>query len=67
MIDPTFRKVNRLFELPFENEDDRASLSKYYTPTVEIKEYNVVTDGKRFFDVQIKSKEETYEKIIEMG
>ena len=35
--DPAFSKVNRLFVLSFENEDDRASFSKYDTPTVEIK------------------------------
>ena len=31
LIDPTFIKVNRLFVLSFENEEDRASFSKYYT------------------------------------
>ena len=67
LIDPTFVKVNRLFVLSFENEDDRASFSKYYKPTVEIKRYNVKIDGKSFFDVPIKNKEETYEKIIEMS
>ena len=34
--------------------------------SVEIKDFNVLTDGKSFFVVPIKSKEETYEKIIEM-
>ena len=29
-IDPTFNKVNRLFVLSFENEDDRTSFSKYF-------------------------------------
>ena len=28
LIDPTFNKVNRLFVLSFENEDDRTSFSK---------------------------------------
>ena len=63
-IDPRF-KVNRLFVLSYENEDDRTSFSKYYMPTVEIKDYNVLVDGKNLY-VSIKSKEETYEKIIEM-
>ena len=66
-IDPTFNKVNRLFVLSFENEDDRTSYSKYYTPKVEIKDFNVLIDGKNFFDAPIKNKEETYEKIIEMS
>ena len=48
LIDPTFNKVNRLFVLPFENEDDSKSFSKYYTPKVEIKDFNVSIDGKSF-------------------
>ena len=32
LIDPTFTKVNRLFVLSFENENDRTSFSKYYVP-----------------------------------
>ena len=66
-IDPTFNKGNRLFVLSFENEEDGTSFSKYYTPNVEIKDFNVLIDGKSFFDVPIKNKEETYEKIIEMN
>ena len=62
LIDPTFIKVNRLFVFSLENEDDIASFSKYYTPKVEIKDFNVLIDGKRLFDVSVKNKEETYEK-----
>ena len=54
LIDRTFSKVNRLFVLPFEDEDDRTSFSKYYTPSVEIKDFNVLIDGKSFFDDTIK-------------
>ena len=56
LIDAAFIKVNRLFVLSLENEYDRASFNKYYTPTVEIKNYNVVIDGKSFFDVPVKNK-----------
>ena len=35
LIDPTFTKVNRLFVLSFENENDRTSFSKYYAPNVQ--------------------------------
>ena len=31
-------KVNRLFVLSFENEDDKTSYSKYYVPNVQIKD-----------------------------
>ena len=54
LIDPTFTKVNRLFVLSFENEDDRRSFSKYYVPNVQIKDFNVLIDGKSFFDMPIK-------------
>ena len=39
---------------------------KWYTPTVEIKDYNVLIDQKPFFDIPIKNKEQTYEQIIEL-
>ena len=67
LIDPTFIKVNRLFVLSFENEEDRTSFSKYYVPKVEIKDFNVLIDGKSFFDVPVKNKEEAYEKIMSIG
>ena len=66
LIDPTFTKVNRLFVLSFENENDRTSFSKYYVPKFKIKDFNVQTDGKSFFDMTIKNGEEKYEQIIEM-
>ena len=67
LIDPTFKKANRLFVLSFENEDDRTSFSKYYVPNVQIKDFNVLIDGKCFFDMPIKNEEETYQQIMEMG
>ena len=48
LMDPTFNKFNRLFVLSFQNEEDRTSLSKYYTPKVEIKDFNMLIDGKSF-------------------
>ena len=67
LIDPTFTNVNRLFVLTFENEDGRTSFSKYYIPKVEIKDFNVLIDGKPFFEIPVKNKEEAYEAIIEMS
>ena len=48
LINSTFTKVNRLFVLSFENENDRTSFSKYYAPSVQIKDFNVIIDGKSF-------------------
>ena len=49
LIDPSFQGVNRLFALSFECDDVRKSYKQYYLPTVEIKDYNVVIDGRNFY------------------
>ena len=67
LIDPTFNNVNRLFILAFENEEVRSSFKKYYTPTVEIKDYNVILNGQEpFYKIPIKNNEETYKAITEL-
>ena len=48
-------------------KDHRDSFSNYYLPNVEVKDFNVLIDGKRFFYWPVKNKEEAYEKIIEMS
>ena len=60
-MDPTFTNVNRLFILAFENESDRNSFSEYSVAKVEIKDYNVLIDGKPFFEIPVKNKEEAYD------
>ena len=59
LIDPTFSNVTRLLVLSFENEDDRTSYYKYYLPSVEIKDYNVLINGNAFFELPVKNIEET--------
>ena len=66
LTDPTFTNLNRLFALSFEHENDRISFSKYYLPKIEIKHFNVLIDGKPFFEIPIKNKE-AYEAVIEMS
>ena len=58
LIDPTFTNVNRLFVLSFERIEEnnvkknyRDSFSYYYVPKVQIKDFNVLIDGKSFFDL----------------
>ena len=48
LIDPAFTKVNGLFVLSFINKDDRISFFKLYTPSIEIKFFNVLIDEKSF-------------------
>ena len=54
LIDPTFTNINRLLVLSDENEDDRTSFSKYYVPSAETKDFNVLIDGKSFFGTPVK-------------
>ena len=51
--------------MSFDNKRD--SFSHYYLPNVEIKDFNVLIDGKSFFDLPVKNEEEAYEKIIDMS
>ena len=46
--------------------DNRDSFSHYYVPNVEIKDLNVLIDGKSFFDLPVKT-EEGYKKIVDMS
>ena len=47
--------------------DNRDSFSDYFVPNVRIKDFNVLIDGKDFFDLPVKNEEEAYEKIIDMS
>ena len=55
LVEPSFQGINRLFVLAFENDAQRTSNKRYYIPNVEIKDYNVMIDGKNFFDQPVKN------------
>ena len=63
LIEPSFQGVNRRFVLSFENEDDRKVHTRYYLPKVELKDYNVMIDGKNFFDQPVKNNIQKYDTI----
>ena len=63
LVEPSFQGANRLFVLAFENDDYRTSDDRYYLPTVEIKDYNIMINGENFFDQPIKNNKVTYENI----
>ena len=70
LIDPTLTNVNRLFVLPFPRNNNtvgRYSFSNYYVPKGMVNHFNVLIDGKSFFDLPVKNDEEAYEKIIDMS
>ena len=71
LIDPTFTRVNRFFVLQFETieennikKDHRDSFSHFYVPNVEIKDFNVLIDGKGFFDLPLKMKKKLTRKLL---
>ena len=46
--------------MSFKNDNGWESHKQYYLPTVEIKDYNVLIDGRNFFDQPIKNDLKTY-------
>ena len=66
-IDPTFTNVNRLFVLAYQTANDRQSYSQFYLPRVMAKDFNIIFIKLAYFDLPIKTEEETYEKIIDIS
>ena len=72
LVDLTFTKVNILFILSFakiaeENnttKDHRDSFSHYYVSKVEIKDFNVLIDGKSFFQFPDKMKRKFSKNVL---
>ena len=63
MIDPSFKGVNRLCVLFFENDATRTEHTRNFLPAVEIKDDHVMIDGKNFFDQPINDDTKTCENI----
>ena len=66
LFDPTFTKVNRLFVLSLKNEHENDDENES-VPKVEVKDFNVLINGKPFFDIPVRNREETYEPIVDMS
>ena len=53
-LDPSFQGVNRLFVMAYsradKNQATRNDQRKYYLPRIDLKKYNVVIDGRNFYD-----------------
>ena len=70
LVDPAFTNVNRLFVLSYaidDNNYNRQSYSQFCLPKVMVKDYNIIIDKLAFFDLPIKTEEETSEKIIDIS
>ena len=68
-LDASFQGVKRLFVLAFGNTEngndkvERDSHRKYFLPRVDITNYNVLIDGRNFYDQPIKDHVKKYEEI----
>ena len=49
--------------MSLKDDDGRESQKQYYLPTMEIKDYNVMIDGRNFFDQPIKNDLKTSDNI----
>ena len=66
-LDPSFQGVNRLFLMAYSRVDDnQATINgqrKYYLPRIDLKIYNVIIDGRNFYDNPIESDIEKYREL----
>ena len=65
-LDPSFQGVNRLFVMPYNRvngQPTRNGQQKYYLPRIGLNKYNVITDGRNFYDNPIESDIEKYREL----
>ena len=63
IIDQSFQAVNRLFVLSFENNARRRSYKRYFFPTVEMKDYNVMINEQNLFDQPVENNLRIHDSI----
>ena len=63
LIDCFFLSFQRIARENNTTKDYKDSFSHYCVPNVRIKDFNVLIDGKRFFDLPVKNEEEAYKNI----
>ena len=65
-LDPSFQSVNRLFVMAYNRangQPTRNGQQKYYLPRIDLEKYNVIIDGRNFYDNPIESDIEKYRKL----
>ena len=65
-LDPSFQGVNRLFVMAYNRADGRPTRNgqrKYYLPRISLNKYNVIFDGRNFYDNPIESDIEKYREL----
>ena len=59
--------MNSCFALSLENNAHRTSHQQYFLATIEINDYNVMINGKAFFNQPMKNDLRTYDNIQKMA
>ena len=65
-LDPSFQGVNRLFFMAYNRangQPTRNGQRKYYLPRIDLEKYNVIIDGRNFYDNPIESDIEKYREL----
>ena len=65
-LDPSFQGVNRLFVMAYNSANDQPTRNgqrKYYLPRIDLNKFNVVIDGRNFYDNPIESDIEKYREL----
>ena len=65
-LDPSFQGLNRLFLMAYDRAAGQATRNgqrKYYLPRTDLKKYNVIIDGRNFYDNPIESDIEKYREL----
>ena len=65
-LDTSFQGVNRLFVMVYNRangQPTRNGRRKYYLPRIDLEKYNVIIDGRNFYDNPIESDIEKYREL----
>ena len=65
-LDPSFQGANRLFVMAYNRangQPTRNGQRKYYLPRISLNKYNVIIDGRNFYDNPIESDIEKYREL----
>ena len=65
-LDPSFPGINRLFVMAYNRVDGQPTRNgqrKYYLPRISLNKYNVIIDGRNFYDNPIKSDIEKFREL----
>ena len=65
-LDPSLQGVNRLFVMAYNRADGqptRNGQQKYYLSRIDLEKYNVISDGRNFYDNPIESDIEKYREL----